>query len=350
MRTTEEIYQELAADFQGKTGLSAAGCSDLAVRLYAVAAQLYGLYVQAEWTRRQCFPQTAEGDELDKHAWLRGVSRREAESAVGTVRFFLDGERQNQTVIPAGTVCMTSGGVRFETTHAVTVEAGQTEADVTVKAVQSGAAGNVAANTVVYMAVAPLGSTACTNPEAISGGQDEESDENLRERVLETYRRLANGANSAFYQQTALAFDGVAAVTVLPRNRGVGTVDLIVAAQKGMPDKALLEELANHLASVREIAVDVQVLAPTAQVVDVAVTIVVDETADSAAVVEEVTVILRNWFTGQRLGCPVLRAELTALVFGVNGVSNCAVTLPDEDLILDNRTLPVLGQLTVTTG
>ena len=64
MKTMEEIYQELAAEFRQRTGLSAAGSGDLAVRFYAVAAQLYGLHAQADWTGRQCFPQTASGEAL----------------------------------------------------------------------------------------------------------------------------------------------------------------------------------------------------------------------------------------------------------------------------------------------
>lgn len=75
MITLEEIYGGLAAEFQARTGKTAGASSELAVRFYAVAAQIYALYVQGEWTRRQCFPQTAQGEDLDKHAKLRGIAR-----------------------------------------------------------------------------------------------------------------------------------------------------------------------------------------------------------------------------------------------------------------------------------
>lgn len=350
MRTLEEIYQKLAAEFQEKTGASAGGCADLAARFYAVAAQLYGLYVQADWTRRQCFPQTAEGEELDKHAWLRGVTRREAVKARGVVRFYADGNHESQLTIPAGTVCMTAGGLRFLTLETAVIAVGGSQVDVPVEAAEAGESGNAAAGTILYMAVPPVGVTGCTNLEPLTEGLDVESDEELRQRVLDTYQRLANGANSAFYRQTALSFDDVAAVKVLPRNRGVGTVDLVVASLTGIPDETLLTKLTEHFESVREIAVDVQVLAPTAKTVDVAVTVTAEDGADFAAVSAEVETAVRNWFTGYRLGCPVLRAELTALVFGVDGVANCTVTLPGADVAVDDTTLPVLGGLTITEG
>lgn len=47
--TTEEIYQEMGAAFSAETGMEAAAGSDLEVRLYAVAAQIESLYIQAEW-------------------------------------------------------------------------------------------------------------------------------------------------------------------------------------------------------------------------------------------------------------------------------------------------------------
>ena len=348
MRTVEEIYQALAADFLTDTGVAAGGSGDLAARFYAVASQIYALYVQADWTRRQCFPQSAEGEQLDSHAQLRGLSRRQAAKATGTVRFYVDEDRTFATQIPEDTVCMTADGVRFVTTQAGSVEAGETQIDLAVEAVEPGAAGNVPAGSVVFLAVPPVGVTACANPEAFSNGQDTENDESLRQRVMETFRRLANGANKVFYEQQAMAFDGVAAVTVLPRNRGVGTVDVVIAAQGGVPDQTLVDAVQDHFDSVREIAVDVEVSAPETETVDVAVTLTVGAGYDFDAVAEAVEDALQGWFTGQRLGWPVLRAQLTALVFAVEGVANCVLTQPAADLAADSVTLPQLGQVTVS--
>lgn len=61
----------------------------------------------------------------------------------------------------------------------------------------------------------PVGVTACSNPEAFSGGSDPEEDESLRARILESYQRLPNGANAAYYQQVAMSHTGVAAATVI---------------------------------------------------------------------------------------------------------------------------------------
>lgn len=182
----------------------------------------------------------------------------------------------------------------------------------------------------------------------ITGGQDGEDDETLRERVLATCRRLPNGANSAFYEQEALAIDGVAAVKVLPRSRGVGTVDLVVTAPEGMPDDGLIARVQAHFDSVREIAVSVQVIRPTAKNVEVSVALTAEDGVEFSALSQQVQRAVAGWFTGDRLGRPVLQAELTALVFGLDGVANCAVTITGGDTAGEGSTLPVLSGCAVT--
>ena len=350
MKTMEEIYQELAAEFRQRTGLTAGGSGDLAVRFYAVAAQLYGLYAQAEWTEKQCFPQTAAGEALDYHAQLRSLSRRRAGKAAGVIRFFAAADRTGAAVIPKGTVCVTAEGLRYVTTGSGTIPVGETQLDLEAEAAEAGAAGNVAAGRILYLTLPPEGITACTNPEAFTGGCDDESDEALRQRVMASYTRLANGANAAFYEQAAASCEGVAAVKVLPRSRGVGTVDVIVAAHGGMPDQTLLDRVQAHLDGIREIAVDVRVTAPTEKAVDVSIKLTPEEGSAFAEVSQAVQKAVEGLFTGAMLGCPVPQAKLTAVVFAVEGVANCVVTITGGDVAAADTVLPCLGQLTVTEG
>ena len=147
-----------------------------------------------------------------------------------------------------------------------------------------------------------------------------------------------------------MSFPEVAAVTVLPKNRGVGTVDIVPAAREGVPGQELLDEMQAHFDRVREIACDVKVLPPTVETVDLALTLWAAEGRDFDAVARAVRQTLGEWFNGERLGRPLLRAQLTSLVFAVDGVANCAFARPGEDLPLDSVTLSVLGKLTITDG
>lgn len=347
MRTVEEIYQDLAARFAQRTGLAAAGDSDLAVRFYAVAAQIYSLYVQAEWTRKQCFPQTAAGEQLERHAALRGITRRKADFAQGVIRFYVDEARERDVEVRGGTVCMTAGQLRFETVEDAVIEAGKLFVDVPARAAAAGQSGNAAAGTILSMAVAPAAVSACVNPEPFAGGRDEEDDEALRERVMESYARLANGANAAYYKLAAMSFGDVVAVQVVPRSRGVGTVDVVVATQAGAPEQELLDEIQAHIQAMREIAVDVRVLAPEPVSVDVAAVVTPEEGVEPELAAAKAEEAVRGWFDGSRLGCGVLRAELNALIFGLDEVGNCTITLPAQDVDISAVQLPRLGKLEI---
>ena len=347
MKSVEEIYQEMLETYRTATGMEVREGCDLSVRLYAAAAQVYGLYVQAQWAVRQCFPQTAQGEYLDRPAQLRGLSRKPAVRAEGSLRFFVTTAAQTNRTIPAGTVCMTPDLIRFETTKAGVLAAGKLQADIPARAVEPGSAGNVPAGSVVSMAVAPVGVAGCGNPKAFGGGADAEGDEDLRERVLATFRRLPNGANAAFYQQGALSFDQVAAASVLPRARGKGTVDVVVSTLSGTPGQALLKELDDYFRQRREIAVDVQVRAPASVKVPVTVKVAAAPGQDPAAVQQRVRQALTAWFDGRRLGQNVLRAKLGSIIFGCEGVENYTITAPAADVAVASDQLPVLSGLNV---
>lgn len=347
MKELTEVYREMMDQFQADTGLDVANAAELSVRLYAVAAQIHSLYIQSEWVRDQCFPQTAQGEYLDRHAMLRGISRHAAARAQGVIRFSIEQAAQVDLTIAAGTVCMTPAQVRFETTQTVTLQAQSLSVDAPAQAVECGTDGNASAGSIRAMAVAPVGISSCTNPEAFSGGSEQEGDDGLRARVLETYYRLSNGANAAYYQKEALKFDEVGAAVVVGQSRGVGTVDVVVSSEQGVPSDELLSKIQNHFEQRREIAVDVQVLAPQTTAVSIAVQIQCKAGADASAVAARVQTSIQSWFDGKRLGKNVLLAQLGALVFSVDGVVNYKITTPSADIAVSSTVLPVLSQVTV---
>ena len=337
----------MLAVFARETGMLPEGTGELAVRLYALAAQVYGLYQEAEWTRRQCFPQTATGEELDKHAFLRGLTRNEAVRATGTLRFSVGTAAQTDLPIPQGTVCMTAGLVTFETTREAVLPAGNLSVDVPAQAVRPGSGGNTPAGTIRTMAVAPTGVAACTNPAAFTGGREIEEDENLRARILASYQRLPNGTNAAYYEQEATALEGVAAANVLPKNRGLGTVDIYIAADGGLPSQELLEEVQDALESKRELAVDLRVLSPQAVTVNVLVSVKARESHLIQSVREAVSAAIQTWFDGGLLGKDLLLADLHQLIYETEGVANYRIDSPANDVTVSPGQLPVLGVLSV---
>ena len=137
-------------------------------------------------------------------------------------------------------------------------------------------------------------------------------------------------------------FDDVAAAKAVGRARGIGTVDVYIAAQAGAPTAELCAAVAAALESKREIAVDLRVLAPSSRTMDLSAEIAVKPGYTYAEVCEQVEAALRAQFTGLALGRDVLCARLSALILGVEGVANCHLLAPANDVPIAATELPVL--------
>ena len=198
MRTTETIYQEMLAAYAKRRGGQLEEDCELAVRLWAAAAQIQALEAQAEWVLGQSFPQTAAGVYLDRHAAVRNMTRQGASRAVGSLTFTLANAQTGAVRIETGTVCMTEGAVRFRTTEDGVIPAGELSVTVAAEAVEPGSGGNVGAGAVHVLTACPVAVQSVTNGAAFTGGLSEETDEELRQRVLDSFQRLPNGANAAW--------------------------------------------------------------------------------------------------------------------------------------------------------
>lgn len=117
--------------------------------------------------------------------------------AAGAVRF--SNLTSNEIPIPAGTVVSASSSTRFVTLTDEILPAGVDEfVEVPIEALTGGSAGNVEADSILFVE-GPLGlSVTITNPEQTTGGTDarmigpdEEDRTQLREAVMEELKRLA---------------------------------------------------------------------------------------------------------------------------------------------------------------
>lgn len=350
MKQASEIYNEMLSVFQRKTGFSVGEQADMAVRLYAAAAELESLYSYCDWALNQSFPQTATGEYLDLHAGLRGLARKQAQTAKGVLEFSLQTERSENVTVPAGTVCTDGGLIRFVTTEEGLIPAGEVSCQVQAVAEIAGESGNASAHTVTRMPQPPVGISVCTNPQAFSGGADTEEDETLRNRVLMSFSRLPNGANAAFYEERAASDPDVAGVQVLPRVRGTGTVDVVISSAGGVPSAQVVDRVQADLQAVREICVDVLVRAPETRAVDVSVTVWPNDGVSGQEACLAAERAIYSVFGGGLLGKPVYLAQLADAIYATGKVKNYVITAPTEDVGARDGVLPILGALAVTEG
>jgi uncharacterized phage protein gp47/JayE len=175
------------------------------------------LYI--DWLSKQLLPDTAETEWLDRHAdiWLPGAGRKPATFAAGSGTVTgIDG-----SMVPQGTQLTGANTVLYETTTPVTVGSGPTP--VAIRAIDPGKIGNLEQGTVIGFISAIAGVDGTVTIVEMTGGVDIESDDELRERVLERIQQPPMGGAAYDYVAWAKQVPGVTRAWARPE-QGPGTM------------------------------------------------------------------------------------------------------------------------------
>ncbi len=348
METYEEILKRMEDAYEQESGRRAEDVSDAGLRIRVLAGELYRLRTELAWLKRQAFPETADGEWLDRHGESRGVKRKEAEKAVGKITFSRYLPLSFDVVIPAGTVCAVSGEdpVEFETLEDGIMAAGALQVEIPARAVIGGPAGNTAAGYVNTLTAPVSGVNYVTNKVPFTGGRDPEPDEEYRIRVLAAYSSPSNGTNAGYYQTIAMGWEGVRSVQVVPRINGAGTVGVYVWGENGAPDEKAVAGLREELARRREIGVDVTVQAAAAKTVDVSFRMKLKAGADFPAAKAAAEQAVKNCFSGLPVGSPLYLAELERAVLNAAPVAKLEFPSTMRDVAAEAGAVPVAGTVT----
>ncbi len=322
--------------------------SDVGIRMKVLAGEVYSLGCAIDWLKEQTYAQSATGVQLEMRAAERGVTRKPASAATGTLTF---GRKStalwNAVPIPAGTVCATSGtgAARYVTTQDAQLPAAAMSVDVPAKAEEAGAEGNADAGTVTVMVTAPAALEFVTNGTAFSGGGDAENDEALRARLADRWLAPATGANAAWYRQLAACFDGVASANVVPGANGAGTVALYLGGKRAAaPDEAVRQAQA-AVDERRDLCAGVTVQAAATVPVDVSCKIRPKAGQNAFAVRIQVRAAIFSYFLGLGVGDPVVLSAMTAKIFGSALVDDCTFTSAGKTVAAGELAVP--GTVTV---
>lgn len=347
MKSREEIYQTLCEDFQQRSGQPLAAESDTAIRLWATAAALESLYYYTDWSRQQCFPQTASGKYLDYHGMMRDLTRGSAACAMGKLTFYLNAAKDTDVVIPAGTVVAAQTQLLFQTVCDGRIAAGSESVELDAVCCTAGGDGNVAAGTVTVLTDAPVGISGCSNQQPFQGGVDAEEDERFRSRILQTYRHLSTGANQAFYYHQAMQTQGVAKCKVVARNAGAGTVKILLVGDS--EDEAVRSAVEERLNAEGEISTDITVEFAEAVPYSLQVSIWPKPDYSFTQAAQAVKAAAAQYLRDIPIGKSIYLTQLGAQMMNCGAIENYAFAAGSTDLTVDGEQYPVLT-LNVTEG
>ena len=323
MDTYDEILSRMTAAYSGYSGFTPAAESDIMIRLRVLAAEIYQEQARAEFIRRQIFPSTAVGEYLDRHAAQRGITRKEAVRAAGTVRFYPEQESHGSITIPAGTqVCTGTGMKRFTTDSDAVLSSSASSVQAAVTAAEPGADYNALSGAVNVIVTPVLGIGSVSNTSAFTGGADAESDDELRARVIDSYANITNGANAAYYKRIASSVDGVYSTSVVSRGRGNGTVDVYISARGAAVSSAIKSRVQALLDESREINTDVLARDPELVSITLYFSLTVEAGYTFTSVMQRVRSAVADHINGLGIGADVKLSEIGDIIYHTKGVTD----------------------------
>lgn len=317
--------------------------------LYSEAAyQIYKGLSYHQTLLAAAVPSEQSGPYLDRFAGMYGLPRTPA--AIAHVILTFSGT--DGATIPAGTVAVSTDGLRFTTDLAGSISGGTAQIPATAEA--AGSAYNVAAGAVTRLAVSLVGVTGVTNAAPGEGGADAESDASFYER-LHTYlsEPVASG-NVNHYKQWARSVSGVGNAAVIPLWDGNGTVKVVVASEANEPvDGSIVTQVAQYIESVRPIGADVTVVSAAALTITIAATCTLEGGVLPADVQAELEERVAQMFLEMEMGAqePVRYNRIMVALLSCQGVVDCTsltVNGGTGNVAVTVEQVPQLGTVNIT--
>lgn len=345
--------------------------SPIPTALGPAAYALEGFYISLNQVQLAAYIQTATGQALDYLATIAGLTRYPASAAVRLGIFDM--------AVPIGSRYSTINGadsINFQATAATT---GPTEGDYyyQLTAETPGSIGNEYTGPILPITAIP-GLNSAQITDILVPGDDEESDEDFRARIIEALNDRPFGGNIASYRTYIMAIDGVGAVQVYPTWNGGGTVKCSVLGADFLPaSPTLVENVQNAVdpppnqglgLGTAPIGAQVTVVAPEELTVNVSATLQLAsgyaigqvQTPIQQAIENYMLSVRQEWATpvnttSVEYQANVYVARITAAIVGVPGVvnaTNVQLNGGTADLILTEtgatQQVPITGTVTLS--
>jgi uncharacterized phage protein gp47/JayE len=232
------------------------------------------------------------------------------------------------------------------------------------QALTPGTASNVAANAVTSLDTVLPTVISVFNPNPMQGGQEEESDDDFRLRILGEYVGTSGGGNVTDYRRWAAA-EGVARTAVIPVWNGAGTVLVVAMNADGTPVAAsivtTLQQFLDPTPGLGQgqapIGATVTVVTSAILTVTISATVVaekgysLDGTNNTIATRQAITAALATYVQSLQPGDTIIYEHVQAAFFvtGVHKVNGLTVNGGTADITLAAGASPQVAQLGTVT-
>lgn len=306
------------------------------------AMALYEAHLHLSWWGQQYFPDTAEGEALDRHGNIWGVYRRAATAAMGKVIFA--GEAGVE--IAAGLEMQSVLGLTYQAAEGGVIPEEGT-LTLAVVAVDAGKDGNLDAGSSLTLVTALSGlnsQAAMVDGDGLAGGADREGDADFTTRILDRIRNPGHGGSADDYRRWVKDAYAASFVRANPITGGVSVV--VAMGTAAAPRVPTAEELADILAYLDELRpvgmADFFVTPVVLRAIDHRVVLSPDTSKTRA----NVTAAITSFYAREAdIGGTIYRSRLSEAISAADGEYNHELFEPAGDTVCAENELPVPGDL-----
>ena len=309
-------------------------------------------------TLKIMFPMWAYDEWLDLHAKGKGLVRKPPNPASGTLTV----TGVPWTEIPAGfKFAVPAAGdtpaIEYETKEKYTIgDTGMVNLQVT--ATEAGTKGNVPAASITMMMTPIKGITSITNPAPITGGTEQESDDNLRGRIdeLDAASEASFVGSDGDYKRWAEEVPGVGTALPMPEWAGPGTVKVVVIDSNGQPaNESIITAVYNHIMRPDDriqrkapIGATVTVVAPTAKEINYTFLLEIQAGETQETVLERFKAQFQSYYIEAKKEGVVRYTRIGSILTSTSGVKDyTGLTINGgiTNIILKEDEYPVTGTI-----
>lgn len=262
--TIDQIYSRMKADAESRMtdGVPITRFSLLGIILIVFSGAIHVLYGFLFWLSKQFFLDTMEQEYLDREARKYALSRNSATVSEGAVQFT---GTEGSTII-TGTTLVDSNGVRFQTTEEVVITGGSIIS--TTSAIVAGVDGNTTDTELTLENPQAGVDSLATITTVFTGGEDTETDEQLRTRLYQRIQEPPASGSCSDYERWALEVAGVGNAWCLAADEymGAGTVAVIISDENLDPvGSTITQNVVDNIENKRPAKADPDVLDVTTE-------------------------------------------------------------------------------------
>lgn len=314
-----------------------------------ITYELERVYNQFDRMLGIMFLDTSAGEYIDKRGGEYGILRKEGGYAKGYCTFTGD----ENTEIPAGSLCATAGGLLFEVMEGGVIgESGSVT--LPIQAQESGDKYNVLEGYINTLPVDIFGVKSVSNGEKLLGGTERETDQELINRILMRLQAPATSGNVYHYKMWALDVEGVGNAKIFPLDNGPGTVTVLPITSSGRsPDAEIIAAVAAHIEEQRPIGATVTVAAPTEKMIHVAATLELSASVSLEEIKKEYTALLERYIKSSVFRLSTVDYYKCLSMFydiaGVVSVKTFTINGDTDSISIGEKEIQVTGTVEVVT-